>query len=112
MLVHSPAAVDQRHMGALAHTDKFCCLDSSGDRVRESSQLRADVRTRGVTMRKIVSSVFLSLDGVMESPEKWHFPYFNDEMGAVVGSQMADSDGMLLGRVTWQEFAGFWPEQG
>jgi dihydrofolate reductase len=63
-------------------------------------------------MRKIVAGVFLSLDGVMESPEKWHFPYFNDEMGAVVGSQMAESDGMLLGRVTWQEFAGFWPQQG
>jgi dihydrofolate reductase len=62
-------------------------------------------------MRKIVAGVFLSLDGVMESPEKWHFPYFNDEMGAVVGGQMAETDGMLLGRVTWQEFAGFWPQQ-
>lgn len=33
-------------------------------------------------MRKIVSSLFVSLDGVAESPETWHFPYFNDEMRA------------------------------
>jgi dihydrofolate reductase len=60
-------------------------------------------------MRKIVAGLFISLDGVIESPEKWHFPYFNDEMGAEVGAQMAASDAMLLGRVTYQEFAGFWP---
>jgi dihydrofolate reductase len=60
-------------------------------------------------MRKIVAGLFISLDGVIESPEKWHFPYFNDEMGAEVGAQMAAADAMLLGRVTYQEFAGFWP---
>jgi dihydrofolate reductase len=62
-------------------------------------------------MRKIVAGLFISLDGVFESPDKWHFPYFNDEMGAAVDSQMAESDTMLLGRVTYQEFAGFWPNQ-
>lgn len=62
-------------------------------------------------MRKIVAGLFMSLDGVVESPEKWHFPYFNDEMGAAVGAQMAGSDTMLLGRVTYQEFADFWPNQ-
>src|SRR4051794_3218641 len=60
-------------------------------------------------MRKVVAGLFISLDGVVESPEKWHFPYFNDEMGEDVGSQMAASDVMLLGRVTYQEFAAFWP---
>ena len=60
-------------------------------------------------MRKVVAGLFISLDGVVESPEKWHFPYFNDEMMEVVGSAMAASDAMLLGRVTYQEFAGYWP---
>ncbi len=62
-------------------------------------------------MRKIVASLFISLDGVYEAPDQWHFPYFNDEMGAAIGEQMAASDTMLLGRVTYQEFAGFWPSQ-
>lgn len=62
-------------------------------------------------MRKIVAGEFVSLDGVMESPDQWHFPYWSDEMGEVVGSQMANADAMLLGRVTWQEFASYWPSQ-
>ncbi len=63
-------------------------------------------------MRKIVAGLFITLDGVMESPEKWQFPYSNDEMGEVVGSQMAASDTLLLGRVTYQEFASSWPNAG
>jgi dihydrofolate reductase len=60
-------------------------------------------------MRKITAGLFVSLDGVMESPEKWHFPYFNDEMAEAVGAAMAATDAMLLGRVTYQEFASYWP---
>jgi dihydrofolate reductase len=60
-------------------------------------------------MRKVIAGLFVSLDGVVESPEKWHFEYFNDEMGRAVESQMAESDAMLLGRVTYQEFASYWP---
>lgn len=63
-------------------------------------------------MRKIVAGLFISLDGVVESPERWHFPYFNDEMGAAVGAQMAAADTMLLGRRTYEEFAAYWPNQG
>jgi dihydrofolate reductase len=62
-------------------------------------------------LRKIVSGLFISLDGVYEAPDQWHFPYFNDEMGAAVQSQMDAADAMLLGRVTYQEFAGYWPHQ-
>jgi dihydrofolate reductase len=62
-------------------------------------------------MRKIIAGLFISLDGVIEAPQNWHFPYFNDEMGEAVGSAMMAADCMLLGRVTWQEFAGFWPDQ-
>jgi dihydrofolate reductase len=51
----------------------------------------------------------VSLDGVVESPEKWQLPYFNDEMGEVIGAAMTEADAMLLGRVTYQEFASYWP---
>ena len=47
-------------------------------------------------MRKVVASEFVSLDGVVESPEKWHFPYFNDQMGEAIGAAMAASDAMLM----------------
>lgn len=63
-------------------------------------------------MRKIVAGLFVSLDGVMESPDKWHYPYFNEEMGAAVGTHMAAADTMLLGRRTYQEFAALWPNAG
>jgi hypothetical protein len=38
-------------------------------------------------MRKIDAGLFLSLDGVMESPDQWHFAYFDDETGEVVGAR-------------------------
>ncbi|MEV0151725.1 MULTISPECIES: dihydrofolate reductase family protein [unclassified Nonomuraea] len=60
-------------------------------------------------MRKIVAGLFISLDGVVESPETWHFPYFNDEMGQIVGEQMQAADAMLLGRRTYEAFAAYWP---
>jgi dihydrofolate reductase len=63
-------------------------------------------------MRKIVAGLFISLDGVIEAPEQWHFPYFNDEMGEAVGSQMAAADTMLLGRHTYEEFASYWADKG
>src|SRR5438132_2879883 len=62
-------------------------------------------------MRKIVAGMFMSLDGVMESPEKWTGEYMNDEMVQAIGSQMAASDTMLLGRRTYQDFAAVWPSR-
>jgi hypothetical protein len=41
-----------------------------------------------VPMRKVVAAEFVSLDGVVESPEKWHFPYFNDQMGEAIGAKL------------------------
>jgi dihydrofolate reductase len=64
-----------------------------------------------IPMRKVIASEIVSLDGVMESPEQWHFPYFNDEMEEAIGKAMAASDAMLLGRVTYEGFAAFWPAQ-
>ena len=60
-------------------------------------------------MRKVIASEFVSLDGVMESPEQWHFPYFNDEMGEAIGAAMAQADAMLMGRVLYEEWVAFWP---
>ena len=62
-------------------------------------------------MRKVVASEFISLDGVVESPDQWHFPYFNDQMAEAIGAAMAASDAMLMGRVLYQEWAEFWPKQ-
>ena len=56
-------------------------------------------------MREIVAGLYVSLDGVVEAPEKWTAPYFNDEVGQVVGSLIAAGDTLLLGRVTYQTFA-------
>jgi dihydrofolate reductase len=60
-------------------------------------------------MRKIVSGLFISLDGVVEAPDQWQFPYFNEEMGNAVQSMMDSSEAMLLGRRTYEEFAAYWP---
>lgn len=57
----------------------------------------------------IKSGLFISLDGVIEAPETWHFPYFNDQMGAVVGGLMNESDATLIGRQTYDGFAAYWP---
>lgn len=62
-------------------------------------------------MRKITADLFISLDGVVEAPDQWHFPYFNDEMGAAVGASLGAADTILFGRKTYDSFAGAWPER-
>jgi dihydrofolate reductase len=62
-------------------------------------------------MRKVIASLFVSLDGVMEKPETWHFPYFNEEMGAAIGQAMSSADAFVLGRRTYEEWAAYWPSQ-
>jgi dihydrofolate reductase len=63
-------------------------------------------------MGKLVSNFFISLDGVVESPDKWHFPYFDDQMGAAVGSSFGTTVAMLMGRRLYDEWSEFWPQQG
>ncbi len=62
-------------------------------------------------MRKVIAWELVSLDGVMEAPEKWSFQFHNDEMVEAQGAAMAEADAMLLGRVTYQELASYWPYQ-
>jgi dihydrofolate reductase len=62
-------------------------------------------------MRKIVAGLFISLDGVVEDANAWMGPWFNDELGQAIGSLMGAQDALLLGRVTYQDFAAHWPRQ-
>jgi dihydrofolate reductase len=62
-------------------------------------------------MRKIIAGMFISLDGVVEAPDQWHFPYFNDEMAAAVDATFGSADTVLFGRKTYDSFAGAWPER-
>jgi dihydrofolate reductase len=62
-------------------------------------------------MRTLIAALFVSLDGVAESPEEWHLPYFNEEMGAAIGEAMGNSDALLMGRVNYEEWAAYWPNQ-
>lgn len=62
-------------------------------------------------MRKIKAQLLISLDGVVEAPDPWHFPYFNDERGAAVDAALGRADTLLLGRRTYDSFAGAWPDR-
>src|SRR5690606_3070080 len=44
--------------------------------------------------------------------DQWHFPYFNDEMGAAVGAGMETASGFLLGRKLYEEWAEYWTTEG
>ncbi len=63
-------------------------------------------------MARIVSNFFISLDGVVESPDKWHFPYFDDAMGAIVEAGIERSAALLMGRTLYGEWSEYWPAQG
>lgn len=73
-------------------------------------------------MRKIIVLSFITLDGVMQAPGGpdedrsggfnyggWVSPFFNEEEGKLMGEQMYPAD-LLLGRKTFEIFAGYWPE--
>ena len=75
-------------------------------------------------MRKLVVSEFLTLDGVMQAPGDpnedrrcgfehggWQLAYFDDAFGQFVMEGFAESGAFLLGRLTYENFAAFWPNQ-
>jgi dihydrofolate reductase len=68
-------------------------------------------RTKEVSVRKVVAVELVSVDGVIEAPEEWAFSYSNEEMEEANASGMAASDALLLGRVTYDALAAFWPHQ-
>jgi dihydrofolate reductase len=59
-------------------------------------------------MRKLVEATFVSLDGVVGSPEKWALPYWDAENKDYALSRLSDFDAFLLGRVTYEKFAASW----
>lgn len=74
-------------------------------------------------MGTVTIATFLTLDGIMQAPGGpdedndggfehggWSFPYFSDDMGAAIGEQFAKADCFLLGRTTYEIFAGSWPK--
>jgi dihydrofolate reductase len=62
-------------------------------------------------MRRVVAVELVTVDGVMETPEAWAFSYSNVEMEEANAAGMAASDALLLGRVTYEALAAFWPHQ-
>jgi dihydrofolate reductase len=69
-------------------------------------------------MRKLIASEYLSLDGVMQDPggvgefERggWTAPYWGDELAMFKHEELFGSDGLLLGRATYEGFAAAWPD--
>ena len=59
-------------------------------------------------MRKVTAGLFSSIDGVVEAPNEWQHA-FDPEMGAALSRMLDEQDAVLLGRVTWSEWAGYWP---
>lgn len=75
-------------------------------------------------MRQVRTATFVSLDGVMQGPGGpsedprggfefggWTFPYFDEKTGELMGRAMGEDYDLLLGRCTYEIFAGFWPHQ-
>ena len=60
-------------------------------------------------MSKLIESTFVSLDGVIESPQNWSPPYWDDEHAAYARKMLWDADALLLGRKTYEGFAQAWP---
>ncbi len=60
-------------------------------------------------MRKVIVSEYVTLDGIMDEPGNWSFPFWNEEASRFKFDELRASDGLLLGRVTYQGFAKAWP---
>ncbi|KKC35072.1 deaminase/reductase [Devosia epidermidihirudinis] len=60
-------------------------------------------------MRKLTAGLFYSVDGVAEAPNLFQFDSFDDELGMLLGGVMGEVDTVLMGRVGYEEWAGYWP---
>ena len=63
-------------------------------------------------MRKIAAGLFISLDGVVEFPERWGFQYMNEDLSKEIAAGIAQADAVLVGPATYRIFAQIWPQQG
>ena len=62
-------------------------------------------------MRKLVESTFVTVDGVISSPQEWGSPYWDDQHSAYARKLLFAADALLLGRVTYEGFAQAWPSR-
>ncbi|MDB5183509.1 MAG: bifunctional deaminase-reductase domain protein [Candidatus Saccharibacteria bacterium] len=62
-------------------------------------------------MRKLIVSEFVTLDGVMEAPDMWSFDFQNDKTGEFKKDELFESDALLVGKATYDIFAGSWPSR-
>jgi dihydrofolate reductase len=61
-------------------------------------------------MRKLIESTLVSLDGVIEAPERWAI--FDDEATQRSMQELDNYDGFVMGRVTYERFRDNWSESG
>jgi dihydrofolate reductase len=62
-------------------------------------------------MRKLIVAEFLTVDGVMEASEEWQPPYISEDVAKEIQAAIHASEVLLLGRVTYELFAAYWPAQ-
>src|SRR5690625_3725309 len=62
-------------------------------------------------MTKTISTLFITAHAVAESDPAWHFPYFDENMGRAVGEDYDSGNVILIGRETYDSFAGAWPDR-
>ena len=55
-------------------------------------------------MRRIIAGMFITLDGVIEAPEKWNPPYYDDELNQAVMPRLAGAGAHLYGRRSYELF--------
>lgn len=60
-------------------------------------------------MRKLIAGLFYAIDGVAEAPNLFQFDSFDERLGELMGAMMAEVDTVLMGRVGYEEWAGYWP---
>jgi dihydrofolate reductase len=59
--------------------------------------------------RRVVASTYITLDGYIDEPGKWSFPFWSDEAAQYKARELFASDAQLLGRITYEGFAAAWP---
>lgn len=62
-------------------------------------------------MSKIVVTSFTTMDGVVEAPEKWSIPYWNNDIERFKDEELRTADAQLLGRSTYEIFSEAWPSR-
>lgn len=63
-------------------------------------------------MGRLYSYTYVSLDGVMSDPDEWVSSYWSARMAEDLSRRLESAAAMVLGRRTYEEFAGYWPLQG